>query len=327
MLYALDDNKNRVDAYDANKDDTYYCPICGGEVRPKQGEFNSWHFAHIVSCKDVWSYDMSEWHREWQEKYPVENREVVITSKGVSHRADVVLGKYVIEFQHSPLSALEFMERNRFYTRAGYKIVWLFDVRHLFQNNINYLNNDDDNKFVWKYAMKTLSPIVPQNWKDGIILLELSDNLDDLDEGEEPTNVSPWIAKVSWAIQNDDSLADYSRFATENEDFDFSITAENGIDLLFMNKWQRFNHYLQNNLPWHKKCGKVRGNPPDFYRCEISHGFHNDECASCKYCLIREYKKTNSYQKGGLFFYCCYPRVVSPDEDPHGGYHVESISL
>lgn len=113
MEYALTADHHRVHALDAEKGQEYYCPVCGNQVIPRQGEVNSWHFAHVTSCVDDWKYDMSEWHRNWQNRFPESTREVVIEYKGESHRADILTGGYVIEFQHSPITSTEFERRNR----------------------------------------------------------------------------------------------------------------------------------------------------------------------------------------------------------------------
>lgn len=120
MEYALTADHHRVHAFDAEKGQAYCCPVCGNQVIPRQGEVNSWHFAHVTSCMDDWKYDMSEWHRGWQSRFPENVREIVVEHRGECHRADILMGGYVIEFQHSPISAGEFERRNKFYTRAGY---------------------------------------------------------------------------------------------------------------------------------------------------------------------------------------------------------------
>lgn len=94
MEYALTADHHRVHALDAEKGQEYYCPVCGNQVIPRQGEVNSWHFAHVTSCVDDWKYDMSEWHRNWQNRFPESTREVVIEYKGESHRADILTGGY-----------------------------------------------------------------------------------------------------------------------------------------------------------------------------------------------------------------------------------------
>lgn len=57
MEYALTADHHRVHALDAEKGQEYYCPVCGNQVIPRQGEVNSWHFAHVTSCVDDWKYD------------------------------------------------------------------------------------------------------------------------------------------------------------------------------------------------------------------------------------------------------------------------------
>ena len=50
MEYALTADHHRVYAFDAEKGQEYYCPVCVNQVIPRQGEVNSWHFAHVTSC-------------------------------------------------------------------------------------------------------------------------------------------------------------------------------------------------------------------------------------------------------------------------------------
>lgn len=57
MEYALTADHHRIHAFDAEKGQEYYCPVCGNQVIPRQGEVNSWHFAHVTSCMDDWKYD------------------------------------------------------------------------------------------------------------------------------------------------------------------------------------------------------------------------------------------------------------------------------
>lgn len=97
------------------------------------GEERQHHFAHRqnTECSDSWagSYDMSEWHQQWQSCYPVCNQEIQLNLGKVRHRADVLTGKTIVEFQHSHITMTNFSNRNYFYTSLGYKVVWLFDLR------------------------------------------------------------------------------------------------------------------------------------------------------------------------------------------------------
>lgn len=64
-----------------------------------------------------------------QSFFPAENREVIVKHDGKIHRADVLVGNIAIEMQHSQISAEEFNDRNKFFESAGYRLVWVFDVR------------------------------------------------------------------------------------------------------------------------------------------------------------------------------------------------------
>ena len=112
MFCALDSCGNRIYADEANKGEKYTCPICNLPVILRRGEINIDHFAD--ECVDDWKYDMSEWHKKMQNYFPKEAQEVVVTHQGKKHRADVLIGDVVLEFQHSPITASEFEARNRF---------------------------------------------------------------------------------------------------------------------------------------------------------------------------------------------------------------------
>ena len=178
MVTAHDENGNNVNIEDAEKGHSYYCPVCGGQLIVKQGEIRDWHFAHVSGeCEDSWNYDMSEWHLAWQEKFPKECREITITHNGEKHRADVLVGKTVVEFQHSPMSCWEFRERNRFYTKAGYKIVWIFDFQDEYYDDKIRINprKGNDNSWIWNWAHQTFYGFLPQEHKDVFLFFEIDD--------------------------------------------------------------------------------------------------------------------------------------------------------
>ena len=128
MLVALDKDEERVFITDAVKGEKYYCPICGEEVVPKQGAVMSWQFAHKSKRKcDPWSSEMSEWHIRMQNRFPKEWQEIVVEYNGEKHRADVLCGNIVLEFQHSGITGDELLKRTLFWIRAGYQIAWIFD--------------------------------------------------------------------------------------------------------------------------------------------------------------------------------------------------------
>ena len=112
----------------------------------RKGNVRIHHFAHKAGseCTDSWQadYDMSDWHMEWQNYYPKGNQEVSCQLGDICHRADVMVDRTVIEFQHSSLSASNFSKRNHFYHDLGYKVIWVFDLIEAYQNEqISYDEN------------------------------------------------------------------------------------------------------------------------------------------------------------------------------------------
>ena len=179
MLVALNKNEERIHSFEATKEEKYYCPICNGEMILKSGEVNITHFAHKnKECKDNWNYDMSEWHINKQSYFDERFQEVIVEKNGVKHRADVLKDGVVIEFQHSPISAEEFNERNKFYISAGHKVVWVFDLT--LQKNEEQLYWDDYSDIVnmmrWKYPLRILKSTLSPSRKNGVLICITWDN-------------------------------------------------------------------------------------------------------------------------------------------------------
>ena len=152
MFVALNKNKKRVHISSVLDNEKYYCPICGEELRTRQGDTNAHHFAHKnnSNCleRDGWHYDMSDWHYDWQNQFPVDNQEIVFTKNN----------KTVIEFQHSPITEAEFNDRNDFYKSLGHKVIWIFDV---IDRDIEYLHdsNNDERLISWKNPIRFLKKL------------------------------------------------------------------------------------------------------------------------------------------------------------------------
>lgn len=160
MFVAFTKEKKRVHISKAEKNEKYYCPICEERLTIRHGSINTPHFAHksnnACSEKDGWHYDMSAWHYDWQNQFPLKNQEIVFKNNGKIHRADVFINNTVIEFQHSPISESEFYERNDFYKKLKYKIVWIFDVE---DKEIKYSRNSYNNtiNYTWKHPIRFLA--------------------------------------------------------------------------------------------------------------------------------------------------------------------------
>ena len=137
MLIAYDKDNNRVSIRNTLINEKYYCPICNDELIQKKGSIRCHHFAHKAggTCVENQYYDTSEWHINWQNKFPIDSQEVIrIDDKGKKHIADVMINKTVIEFQHSNLPFEEFNDRNVFWSNLGYRVIWVFDGNEIFNN-------------------------------------------------------------------------------------------------------------------------------------------------------------------------------------------------
>ena len=166
MLFASDFNDNRVHIDDTHSNQEYYCPYCGAPLVTKKGDNRRYHFAHKKghACSDTWAnggshgYDLSPWHNEWQSLFPKANQEVKLCLGETKHRADVLIDRTVIEFQHSIMPVTAFDDRNNFYFNLGYKVIWLFDMSDLYENGqLTYKPIDNGLAFTWKNPKKAFN--------------------------------------------------------------------------------------------------------------------------------------------------------------------------
>ena len=158
LTFALGPHDLRVHVDDAASNTDYFCPVCGTPLIPKRGSIRRHHFAHKgeKSCSDTWSrgYDESDWHYSWQERFPKENREVTLELGDIRHRADVLTGRTVVEFQRSALRPEQFNDRNTFYQDLGYKVVWLYDLRDQFRDGLISETGGARPAFTWENPRK-----------------------------------------------------------------------------------------------------------------------------------------------------------------------------
>ena len=211
MLFASDYNDNRVHIDETHSNQEYYCPYCGAPLITKKGDVRQHHFAHKQNyvCSDTWAhsgpsgYDVSPWHNEWQSLFPKENQEVKLVLGDTKHRADVLIDRTVVEFQHSIMPVAAFDNRNNFYFNLGYKVVWLFDLSDLYESGqLTYRSGADSLVFDWKNPKKAFNSYDIQS---GCIDLffQLSDGEDacivrvcDVSQyGFEQFSTSPFIGK------------------------------------------------------------------------------------------------------------------------------------
>lgn len=138
MFFGQSETGERVSAFVANKANKYICPGCGARLILKQGQINTWHFAHAngTECEAFTENKMTTWHLWHQEEFPEECREVRLEDPeyGRTWIADVKCGPLVIEFQHSPIDTETFEERTYFYSQYG-RLVWVFDFQEKYERN------------------------------------------------------------------------------------------------------------------------------------------------------------------------------------------------
>ena len=107
------------------------CCLCGDDMIAKCGPYVRWHWAHKarIAC-DPWQESETDWHRYWQDAFPVDCQEVVHVDDRTHERhiADVKTeAGFVVEVQHSPISEMEARSRENFYR----EMIWIVDARHL----------------------------------------------------------------------------------------------------------------------------------------------------------------------------------------------------
>ena len=131
MIYALNDQNERINGSKAEKGKSYYCPNLDCDNRElilKKGHIRIPHFAH-KSQKDCSSEPESEAHilcktffqsllnldKQFVEYYGI---------KGV--RPDVLYDQFALEIQCSSITVNEVKNRNKIYEKNGYIAIWIF---------------------------------------------------------------------------------------------------------------------------------------------------------------------------------------------------------
>jgi len=131
MIYALNDQDERINASKAEKGKIYYCPNLeckNRELIVKRGEIRIPHFAH-KSLKDCSSEPESEAHLAckmfFQSLLNLDNQYVEYYGiEGV--RPDVLYDQFALEIQCSPIAVKEVKRRNKIYEKNGYIAIWIF---------------------------------------------------------------------------------------------------------------------------------------------------------------------------------------------------------
>ena len=154
ISYAVDkrtDERVHVDEVEADYSLKHFllvCEDCGAALIPKRGNERIHHFAHHFLSEPTERQRVchehsgrggsgpSEWHRRWQSVFPkgYDERRLVDVEENEVKRADILIDddmKVCIEFQKGEFGfdgrRRICKDRNDFWNRHGYKIVWLFE--------------------------------------------------------------------------------------------------------------------------------------------------------------------------------------------------------
>ena len=127
MKFALNDDNKVV----ATKGSKGFCLNCGAELIAKCGTVKMHHWAHkgARNC-DPWWENETEWHRSWKNNYKADWQEVILVDQDTRERhiADVRTDSgLIIEFQHSNITPIERVAREKFYAN----MVWVIDGARL----------------------------------------------------------------------------------------------------------------------------------------------------------------------------------------------------
>ena len=177
MYIAFDRNFNRVHIKDSIVREKYFCPYCQSPLMVRKGDIRQHHYAHArgAVCSDTWSAERNsndcDWHKEWQDIFPIDNQEISLALGEIKHRADVMIRRTVLEFQHSSLNSEKFSNRNAFYAGLGHKVIWVFDFQELYEEDRFEIEHSGNIVSVdWKRPRHTFDDFTDIRRLDGIEL-------------------------------------------------------------------------------------------------------------------------------------------------------------
>ncbi len=149
MIYAINSKGTKIKATPKAK---AVCPSCSGDLIPKCGKINIWHWAHKAKDCDSWHEPESEWHLNWKSHAKPEHVEVV---RG-PHRADILGPRgVVVELQNNSISPKIIKEREDFYG----KMVWIVNAEPFFErlsfHQFFYRGKLEESFFFWDHPRKS----------------------------------------------------------------------------------------------------------------------------------------------------------------------------
>ena len=148
------------------------CPLCGSEVISKCGNIKVHHWAHVSGSDECESGKESESkeHRVFKEQFPEWCREVVHGSR----RADVLVGRFVVEYQKSNISFEDMLERTKDWNTLGYKVFWILDYEKIASNFER--KNYETVSYRWKWMRQIIKKVFNENLNVSFYIKGLEDD-------------------------------------------------------------------------------------------------------------------------------------------------------
>jgi competence CoiA-like predicted nuclease len=153
------------------------CPHCDDIVISKCGEINAWHWAHKTECK-YHTEPETEWHFSWKQRAISFGLQIEFGFERHITDAIDVTNKICYEFQYSPISRLELVDRVIHYKSNGYITKSIFDYKQKYLDGQLLLTFVDNNviKFQQKWAKRTIVDIYEgKSIMYGIIYFDVGD--------------------------------------------------------------------------------------------------------------------------------------------------------
>lgn len=146
MQTANNKDNIKVYAWEAQKDELYYCPECHNEVIVKQGKIREHHFAHKADADCLYKTGETELHlrikREVYEALKVEPNcyrpELERVLNGVRPDISLFVGNepLAIEIQRSDINIDLIIQRTTRYTQLGINLIWILPELKFDKDNV-----------------------------------------------------------------------------------------------------------------------------------------------------------------------------------------------
>lgn len=161
MLVAKNIVGEKIIGWEANKDESYYCPSCEEELVLRQGEIKIHHFSHMAETGCAYSVGETQKHILMKKNiYQIlqnsnHYKKIELEYKIDDKIADVYLinrsnKKIAVECQVSPLDIIEFRKKTAYYSYRDVYVLWVFSGNTVLDKLILKLANTKDGRLNYR---------------------------------------------------------------------------------------------------------------------------------------------------------------------------------